>query len=387
MRSVWWSLPGPASALARGVHDLRDGRSLVVAVPASGSPSPAEQLVRGWYRDQWRKCTQDQFRAEPVSEVLIRQFCPDVPPHQRSDVSTLLKSERAAGLYLAIQIDDPVVWARWSDFLTELERLGKDLGPFKRPTFLVELTGPSILRGISSGMTVAWHEWRGVVGREDMRAYAAVVAAESTEPRHVREVRSAVASELALWDPELLEELMAATVDQLMNPLDFLLTYARGRDWQDDDLDQGDRDAWISGRLCEIGGTTRWHSAALAMAGHVREVHMRVWRGQVAALFPLIEELRLTAALYLDRVLPKPRDIDGKRVDDLRHLEIGRLCYLATRTRFRSILPPDVLEAITALRNMRNQLAHLDIVQPDALTSPALRGMLRRHAEGPELGS
>jgi len=339
-----------------------------------------------WYPDLWREGTQDQFGETSPPEVLIKRFCPDVQPDERRHVSTLLRSTRAAGIYFMMQINDSGIWAQWRDFLMELERLGKDLGPFSRPTFLIELTGSPILNPLPTGMTVAWHNWTGVVGREDMRAYAAVLAAESREVGHVREVRSAVASELALWDPELIEQLISAPLRQLLSPEDLLMTVARTREWQNEALSLSDDTARISGKLSEINDRTRWHSAALACADHLRDLHMRVWRGQVAALFPFIEDLRLTAAVHMDRVLPKPIELDGTRLDDLRHLEISHLWNLATSPRSRSVLPSDLLEAIGDLRGMRNRLAHLKVVSADDLLSPAVSRLARIHSELPEAG-
>ena len=381
MRSVWWSLPGPASALAHALHDLQDGRSVVVGVPASGSPSPVEQVIRRWYPDRWRRADQGQFEAQDPADVLVQRFCPDVPAHATRDVACLLLSARAAGLFLTIRIDRPPIWQRWREFPIEVELLGKDRDKFGHPTFLVELGASCLSNSVPSGMTVAWHEWSGIVSREDMRAYAAVLATNSREVGHVREMKSAVATELALWDPELIELLIEAPLAELLAPRELLIDYAQQHGLTEESSGPSAHPAWISGRASEVNEVRRWHSATLAAAGNLREIHMRVWRGQIAALFPLIEELRITAARHLEGALQGPIELDGSPVDDLKHLEVGQLLFLATRPRWRSMVKEELLDGIRVLRTMRNHLAHLEVVPPATLTATAIYRLIRLHAE------
>ena len=89
MSDIWWSLPGPTSALARIEHALQDGRSSIIAVPECSGPSPCEQIVRSVYPNEWIELSQEDLKDRSPPEFLVGKFCTDVPatvvPDERVD--------------------------------------------------------------------------------------------------------------------------------------------------------------------------------------------------------------------------------------------------------------------------------------------------------------
>lgn len=97
---------------------------------------------------------------------------------------------------------------------------------------------------------------------------------------------------------------------------------------------------------------------------HPRE---RIWAAQVGVLFPVVEceRQRLLNAHRTFWRLPHHRK-DGKRIRNLKDLEIGDM---ATQARSHG-LPGVDHDRLHWLRQVRNQLAHSDIVTWATLTSP-----------------
>jgi hypothetical protein len=92
--------------------------------------------------------------------------------------------------------------------------------------------------------------------------------------------------------------------------------------------------------------------------GNRAEVKRRVWRGQVAVLYPFIEEQRVKIVPQVRGYLRLPVETTYGRVDDPEDLEVGQLLYFLRGKNIHARL----WRLLSILTDMRHALAHLEPV-------------------------
>ncbi len=99
------------------------------------------------------------------------------------------------------------------------------------------------------------------------------------------------------------------------------------------------------------------HSAFLAQNGDEnRELARRMWRAQLATLFPLIEEQRIRLIEEVQQMLTLPMETEYATLETALDLEIHQIAY-----QLRQHCPrPSQYQRAKKLANMRNALAHLE---------------------------
>jgi len=181
------------------------------------------------------------------------------------------------------------------------------------------------------------------------------------------EIRLHVAAELALWDFELCNFLCESKFEDLLNPLDLLLQYAETKKDGSPNWDSIFAPAWSS-KNCTRNPPP--HSVLVALSKNVVELTRRVWRGQVQALFPLIEEQR---CLLIEQLRTRAPMILRYFNDGDGPIEIGPLH--AAMCRFQNKCPKELKRLSRHLKEVRNELAHLRVCQPNIL--PMAKDLLR----------
>lgn len=87
------------------------------------------------------------------------------------------------------------------------------------------------------------------------------------------------------------------------------------------------------------------------------EIRRRIWRGQVAVLFPFLEQERIDLLKSLKQLLRTPFHTKFGEVDDIWELE---LAHILQQVKARVNL--DTKQRLQNLVSMRNTLAHLELV-------------------------
>ena len=355
-------------------------------MPECSGPSPCEQIVRSVYPNQWIELSQEDLKDRSPPEFLVGKFCTDVPGTVVPDEHALLNSECSNGLLVCLKVDDYDIWESWRSFLMDLERLGKDIPWYQRPLFLIELKGDGIGSPVENGVTVAWHEWGNTISRADMGLYVALLSPREGEAHHEHSVRTSIVSALSLSDPELARQLARLPLEELLEPQEILLGYAKEQGWGPEGFDPKDEASRIRGKLCKIDEKEYWHSAALAASSNMELVKTRIWQGQLVSLFPLVEELKVALISELRRTVKAP----GLRLNmpPGEELEIGALNNLVAELKrdygYRAV-EEWLGDATFALWRIRNVLAHLEIVSIDLIRDRNIRKLARIRDELPDL--
>jgi hypothetical protein len=102
------------------------------------------------------------------------------------------------------------------------------------------------------------------------------------------------------------------------------------------------------------------HSAALAALDEVAAVKLQVWRGEIAVLFPAIEEKRVALLPTLRTFLQAPIETPLGRVETVEDLEIGQIWHQVRPSKLGAATKTIVM----GLSNMRRAIAHVEPVDP-----------------------
>lgn len=377
MTPLWWTLPGPSEFLDRIAAHLRDGRSTVVRIPAHGPRDVAGAVARVHEAD-WRSVDAAEADGRPVSDLLLARFDPDLPPSTPRSPRTVAASERLHGQTLMVELDAGAdVWSKWRTFLSEYADQSRALEAFQRTLFCVIVRGSAETELPDQNLCLTHHVWRGQVDDLDLSLFVGQHIRDQPGPHLIRRIRQAAISRLAAWDPEVAAALARLSLEELLHPAGALRDFGVRRGWGPDVL--ADDGLWRRGLADEMEGKLKLHPAALACADQLDELEVRIWSGQVAVLFPFLEEQRRAWLRTYDDHLHVPFTLpNGYRVTDRRDLELAHMLW-QLRDKGVTLEPPRA-GALRSLVEMRNLLAHFSHVPADLLLDPDLR----RHLEEPQ---
>jgi hypothetical protein len=359
----WWHLPGPARFVSSIVQDLREGRNVVVWLP-NHHPRGIGKSIRHEWNEESRWVTlqvQEATDKSPIDQVYERfsytKFDSDLRLPRK-----LISNRDFLGHLIWLEGIPPRSWAQWRSFLQDYEPACRTCSFLDRTVFCVAVAGRPTCDQPREDACLTVRRAEGISGTMDMLLYVAQFV-DST--RFSGELRASVVAHIALWDPELAKGLARLPVGRILEPEEFLYEFAREREWVDQEYATGGL-SWEKGTLGMIDGRVLAHSAVLHSEDGRRELQRRIWRGQVAVLFPYIEEQR---HIILDRCAEWLRvpftTRFGQTISDIRDLEIGHL--EAQLSCASNKTARDLAGSLTTLRRIRNHLAHLEPVPPELL--------------------
>jgi hypothetical protein len=169
---------------------------------------------------------------------------------------------------------------------------------------------------------------------------------------------------LALWDTEIIEIGTSLPLADLIEPMPWLSQLATARHWRPTDDVKSPLAQWRGYRQI-FESHHRIHSAWLALAGRREAIAQRVWAGQVAALFPLLERHRRSLLARYKNILRIPWTTQFSSIQEFEDLEINHMAD-QLRPQSRGGLR-DVYEFVCWLRDIRNDLAHLKRIPSNRL--------------------
>jgi hypothetical protein len=179
---------------------------------------------------------------------------------------------------------------------------------------------------------------------------------------------------LALWDPEVITVGAALPLADILVPESWLANLARVRGWSAAEDLTSPAAQW-RGLRQPFEGRHRTHSAWLALAGRNDVIAQRIWNGQVTALFPLLERHRRDLLNSHRGFLHVPwSTLYGKTINEIEDLEFS---HVADQLRLQNLarLQP-VYDFVYWLRDIRNDLAHLNCVSPQRLLEPRFQSRM-----------
>jgi len=236
--------------------------------------------------------------------------------------------------------------------------------------FAVTLKGEvaaNLLR-IKSAVALKMHRYMdGAVQRIDTLLHVFGRLGSSAEASMQERLLLHMVVELSGPDLDLAERLCCETVSSVSAPIQILKNIAKSRGWED----LGSAPATThAGTLGVFDGQDYLNSAFLSVCGKDQEIVRRLWRAQLAVIFPMIEEKRLK---FIDRLrgqFPLPFRTGYGDICKEDDLEISHLCYMAKCNKIA--MDRSSIRVLEKLRDMRNSLAHLETIPQECLNDTLL---------------
>lgn len=317
-----WVLPG----LGRWLEDLarRLDRGLCVLPLDSSRPPSVEQALRGHLHLHPIEChaVPGQSPAAAVAEVF------GTAPTLEALLNPVLDQELAIIFLSGIGPNDVVAWSVFLERFAVARFSGR-----AGPALLVADLPPALAvpdealprswrTGVRRGDRVIWAEEHLPAKRDGLVADLAVV----------------LAVELCAWRLDLAASLVQAGLEDLADPV-----------------------AWLSRRTEApiFGDEPQCPLTVLADRG-VSEVNQRIWKAQLTALFPEIENRRLEIVAAHRSRLRLDDHLRGLGVSSIEEIELGAL-----RFQLRGYLTRPEAERLDLLVRARNALAHRQPVRPE----------------------
>lgn len=367
MSLQWWQLPGPRQFVENLIEDLREGWNLIVCLPPH-----APGNLRSAVRETWHTVDEARFRTIDLRdfeeleqnplELLYYHFLPGTKAPELRTIEELLSAEELAYKIIWLNGLKQENHQPWEKFLKKYRDLSrKSDAPQSHAVFVLTFENDLAVSPPAEDLGLVVHRWRDIISELDALLYAASLRSNTRESPLQRRLSVNLMANLALWDLDLNERLADESFANLCAPQEFLKNFAAERNWHTDISPK-----WELGTADEIDGKCQPHSAL--PASHEKHLPQRIWRAQVAVLFPYVEECRQELIKGYSNHLPTWLKSYGARnslgefiyeVSDLHELEIGNLAHLFKNAK---VNPGGI--KIEDLRHIRNELAHLRPLPP-----------------------
>lgn len=361
----WQALPGPAAFIDGVIRQLRDGISVVVAMPVFTQPDLEDSFVEQLGHGHWyvRRGTIDSSQ-DPLTWLTERLAC---EPEQWVGWSVEgLLNRLPAGDVIVIEGATAANWDAWRTFLRDFEVASRQRASDQRPVLLVFVRGVPQKSLQATGAALTTSIWSGVFGELDTLIYVDQrLRCNHKRALHHKLIVRQIAA-LAMWDIDLADYLTDQPERDVFE-IQLILEAAR-RALGRDEGPVGSN--WESGGLDHFDGVEMPHPFALLDCGDpAKELQRRMWTAQAAELLPLIEVRRRELVRSLERHVSCPFWIDGKRqVRSLDELEIGSLAYVSQTRGIRG----ELRDRAEWLARCRNTLAHLGLLGDGDALDPRL---------------
>jgi hypothetical protein len=365
---LWWGLPGPAHFVDCLWSDLRSGRNLVIGLPehhphglrdALGSKLRESDLFDFRVLDL---CDEEAEATQAPARYLHKRLSPLSDPGVSPSARTVALAPNLAGSVLWIDGITEKNWAVWRRFLDEYKDACRMCRDYERFLLVAPLVGLPATLWPKEELTLSLHRWEGIVRRIDMLIYTTAQIETGNVPAFLKDLATAVTVEVAGTDPLLVDLLASASIESIIEPLDIMREEADRRGWLARTCP-----VWHQGMIDRFNGRTLIHTAAEVAVGRPETVRRRVWRGQVAVLFPFLEDHRLRFVRMYRSLLEVPIRTDFEIINDAESLELTHLVY-----QLRRKIGPHKLQTVEYCLRIRNELAHLRPLRASDLVSPII---------------
>jgi len=369
----FWQLPGPSRFLRGIADDLRAGCNVVLTF--------SEHSIDGWFTTLCAELSD----SLPSPQMMVPDGNPPIVALQnhlglqnsspRMSLPELCRLHAFGGKLIYLDFRTPGEWLPWQKFLLDYEDACKQISLTERTLFIAGLCGEVTPLAPGPANLLHLHKLVGQLESLDIRIHAANLLAGTTLPPWQRQLAVSLLVELALWDPEVCAIGSSLPLADLIQPATWLMQLAQDRGWTATD-DVKDPAALWRGHSQQFEGEIRVHSAWLAMASHNEALNQRIWNGQVAALFPLLERHRRALIKAYRGLFRLPMQTDYKLITRYEDLELNHIADQLRSMNSRGLR--DTCDFVFWLRDIRNDLAHLSLVSPADLLKPQFSARMSR---------
>jgi len=360
-----WDLPGPAAFLDDVLGSVREGANVVVQFPEHGL-SGFREAIRRSIRAAGELSFRDVDAAGQGNgplDVIVHAHGWDEPAVYAQSATLLANSERLAGSLCWVTGITRDGWTPWRDFLRQFAFASRAHAAGSCGQFCVDVVGDVPVEAFASDPMLRFVPWRDRMSRIDGMLHLGKLWSRKNRPQLERDLRIAIATELAGYDLELAERLAESQLTILLTPHDMLCQEAARRGW----TGRMAPNAWPSGRLDKWEARPFEHPASLAAAAERDEIDRRVWRAELGVVFPVLEERRIDIVRKMRHFL-RPMHTEYGYVDRIEDLEIGSILH-QVRTSSRG---KEWEARLEHMNELRRALAHLEPVKAENLVGAGL---------------
>ncbi len=368
MRGLW-DLPGPQAFLRKVIEYSEEYGIVGVSAPITimeSLPNAIGERVHASSSRTTANIDASAFKGRPPANHIALRITQSSETRiiKALDFLDLPKLDRMTIICHGLDKDD---WALWQNFIANLHEATDADAPLPR---MVVLVPPSIPdhRVTEVVNKRAFLKWRGHLGKLDASLFARERFDEPTDL--LSRIGSATSIELAGWNLEMLETLLAMDIETQVNPWDVVAEISER-------MIGGRKATWGNGLVDEWDGEIRQDSLILVGNGRQDEFNKRVWRAHNAAATPFLDDLcKLIISAnqeVLQSMCPWRRDIHANHPDRTRHsafdFDLADLPHA-----LRNNIPSNQVRSLFDILNrIRHPLAHMrplsvqDIEEADSI--------------------
>ena len=371
MRGREWALGGPGKFAREIADDLGDGRSVTVVVPSKGIPTGLRAAVRDLlpelvvqHLDVPRLTDSRRRVVDGIFDVL--GLTPNGSERVRVDDFSKHPDLGRRLLWVDCRAASAGQTEAWGTFLAYYVAAAADVPPYERTVISTLCTGSQAALMPDTDRLVSKRWWWGVLGPLDTAAYVSELLDGDRRLPGFAEVVTEIASfDLGVasmliesWDGEAdrLPALLAEYDKSLFVPDRLATAGASPAARPSPDLISD----WSRGAVNAWGESDPHFHPCHVCASAPDAVQRLIWRGQVRSLMPRIEiERQQLANWVLGRRDRLPAVWAG---EDIIGLEVGRLSTLLNAAPELVRRDRLVVDRAEWLRFARNRIAHLEIL-------------------------
>ena len=344
-----WELPGAQRFINEICDLLRNHSSVVVNFPQQ-PPLGFEDAVTSVLDNVVPLSTLDASGC-PLDDLAKRYADRPSSIHR---LVNLFEEQEFRGRLIIPRNLSPQKWVAWRSFLIDYTQSIRSRSSMDHSVFLVPLSGCSSDVEAVSDAGLVTIDWDSVLDDIDLLLFSSEGLRERTNDSFLRSLLAYSVAHVASWDLQTATELMGQDNATILAPHEFLRAVATNRGWSTQTpLD------WRSG-TCSLSGVA--HPALAALDDPPKELDRRLWRAQLTVILPWIEMCRHDTVKKRIHDVKHWLRVDGESHKDPFSLENSDLCDLFSRRRHR-----DLQRLFRLLRDVRNKLAHCDIVTYDEI--------------------
>lgn len=317
----------------------------------SGSSPPsgfeAELEERCDWGDRWTvlDATSEADRHRVLGGSLAR-LTPPVPARH------LLTRPDFGGRIVWVKGVEPSSWPAWRNLLVRYSDARRNLNNAQPPSvFVVPLCGPAFEQAKLTDVWIRYHEFRDVVHRDDLLAYA---LQRVNSPPEYRLLLASTVAHVSQWDLQLAERLIGAKPEHILDPRGVLESDAATRGWS-----ERTQETWESGTVDGQPSRPRVHASLLHVKRKAAELNRRLWAAQVSVLLPMVgdRQAEIVQEFGPEFLLPLDLSKDNGNPAPISSLERVELRHVVNyRVELRA--PSAAVQRARPLHKLRNELAH-----------------------------